>query len=413
MGDHCPLGRGRRVSERGKRSRDGQQWILDYLCKTAGMVQNFEDNKFELPPGTKNYKMISKLQGEDAARKEAVAHALEAAGHAETALEVYVKAAESYRKGQHTIFEDDHPQKLKLYDGMVRCYDRVMALADYPIERIDVPFEGQNIQIILHLLPDRRKAPCILYIPGMDQTKEFYPYAYQNDMLRRGMHGCAMDGPGQGICNIRKIRVTADNYERAVKAVIDVLVKRPEIDADKIGVFGISMGSFWAPRAAGYDSRIKACAGASATFANKDHIFNVSSPRFKQVFMYMAGISDEREFDKMAEAMTLAGFGRKIQCPTLMATGEFDPLSPVEEALAIFNEMSCPKELWILENEFHRVWAMEGLGGLDLNPFAIDWLRDALDGKITADHNKTVYIRQKSGRAVFDDPLPADHPGRW
>ena len=96
-----------------------------------------------------------------------------------------------------------------------------------------------------------------------------------------------------------------------------------------------------------------------------------------------------------------------------MATGEFDPLSPVEEALAIFNEMSCPKELWILENEFHRVWAMEGLGGLDLNPFAIDWLRDALDGKIKADHNKTVYIRQKSGRAVFDGSLPADHPGRW
>jgi hypothetical protein len=48
-----------------------------------------------------------------------------------------------------------------------------------------------------------------------------------------------------------------------------------------------------------------------------------------------------------------------------------------------------------------------------LNPFAVDWLRDALTGKIPADHNKTVYVRQKSGRAVFDDALPADYPGRW
>ena len=87
------------MSERTKRRRDGQQWILDYLCKTAGMVQNFEDSKFELPPGTKSYKMISKLQGEDAARKEAVARALEAAGHRETALEVYVKAAEFISQG--------------------------------------------------------------------------------------------------------------------------------------------------------------------------------------------------------------------------------------------------------------------------------------------------------------------------
>ena len=377
------------------------------------MVQNFEDDRPELPPGTKSYRMISKLQGEDAARKECVARALDEADHPETALEAYVKAAESYRKGQHVIFDDDHPQKLKLYAGLVRCYDRIMELADYPIERIDVPFEGQTIQIILHLLPDRRKAPCVLYIPGMDQTKEFYPYVYQNDMLRRGMHGCAMDGPGQGISNIRKIRVTANNYERAVKAVIDVLVQRPEIDKDKIGVFGISMGSFWAPRAAAFDPRIKACAGASATFANKNHIFNVSSPRFKQVFMYMAGISDENEFDDMAATMTLVSHCDKIRCPTLLATGEFDPLSPVEEGLAVFHELAAPKELWVLENEFHRVWAMQGLAGLDLNAFVVDWLRDAMTGKISADHNKTVYVRQKSGRAVFDDALPPDYPGRW
>ena len=401
------------MSAKAKRQRDGQQWILDYLSKSAGMVQNFEDEKFELPPGTKNYRMISKLQGEDAVRKEALARALDQAGHSETALEAYVKAAESYRKGQHVIFEDDHPQKLKLYAGLTRCYDRVMQLADYPIERIDVPFEGQSIQILLHLLPDRRKAPCIIYIPGMDQTKEFYPYVQQNDMLRRGMHGCSMDGPGQGICNIRKVRVTADNYERAVKAVIDVLVKRAEIDAANIGVFGISMGSFWAPRAAAVDSRIKACAGASATFADKEHIFNITSPRFKQVFMYMAGIDDEETFDAMAAQMTLGGFCGKIRCPTLMATGEFDPLSPVEEGIAAFEELTAPKELWILENEFHRVWAMQGLAGLDLNSFALDWLRDAMAGKIAANHNKTVYVRQKSGRGVFDDTLPADYPGRW
>ena len=65
------------------RRRDGQQWILDYMAKTAGMVQNFEDEKFELPRGVKNYKMISKLKGEEAAHIEAVTAAAEEAVAAE------------------------------------------------------------------------------------------------------------------------------------------------------------------------------------------------------------------------------------------------------------------------------------------------------------------------------------------
>ena len=395
------------------RRRDNQQWILDYIAKTAGMVQNFEDDKFELPKGVKNYKMISKLQGEDAEHKEKIAQAAEEAGMRETALELYIQATESYRKGQHVIFEDDHPQKIKLHAGLIRCYDRAMALADYPVERIEVPFEGQEIQIILHLLPEKRKAPCIIYIPGMDQTKEFYPYILQNDMIRRGMHACAIDGPGQGISNMRKIHVTENNYERAVSAVIDYLVTREEIDADKIGVFGISMGSYWAPLAASIDGRIKACAGGSATFSDKHVIFGEASPRFKQIFMYMAGYTDEDAFDEMGGKMTLKGCGEKITCPTLLATGEFDPLSHLEDAFRFFDEITAPKEFWVLENEFHRVWGMQGLGGLDLNPWAVDWLRKALKGEIPEDHDKTVYIKQKSGRGAFSGAMPDDHPKRW
>jgi dienelactone hydrolase len=247
----------------------------------------------------------------------------------------------------------------------------------------------------------------------MDQTKEFYPYVFQNDFLQRGMHGCSMDGPGQGISNMRKVRITADNYERAGKAVVDYLVKRPEIDPDKIGVFGISMGSYCAPRIAALDPRIKACAAASASFGEKRWAFDEFSPRFKQVFMYMAGMKDEDALDSMAEKMILRGYGNRIHCPILLATGEFDPLSPVEAALEFFEEIEGPKELWVLENEFHRVWAMDGLGGLDLNPFAVDWLRDALNGRLPSNHKKTVYIRQKTGPGPFDGPLPSDYPGRW
>ena len=153
--------------------------------------------------------------------------------------------------------------------------------------------------------------------------------------MQRGVHFAAMDGPGQGKSNMRKIRVTDTNYEEAGKAVIDHLVEHPAIDADRIAVMGRSMGSFWAPRIAAHDPR----AATSANFAPKVFIFNQASPRFKQVFMYMAGMTDDEEaFDEMAERMVLTGgYAGRIRCPTLLVTGEFDPLSPVEYAKAVYD----------------------------------------------------------------------------
>lgn len=132
-----------------------------------------------------------------------------------------------------------------------------------------------------------------------------------NPVIRRNMHMIAMDGPGQGMSNIRKIRVTHDNYERAASAVIDYLLTRPEVDPGGIVMFGNSMGSFWAIHTAASDSRIKAVATGASCFGAKTAIFEQSSPRFKQVFMYMAGYDKEEAFDRDVAAYPAPGFG----CP--------------------------------------------------------------------------------------------------
>lgn len=108
----------------------------------------------------------------------------------------------------------------------------MIALNEYPKERVEVPWEGRQIQANFHILPDRRKAPCVLFIPGMDGVKERHFDPRNNPVIRRTMHMIAMDGPGQGMSNIRKIRVTHDNYERAASAIIDYLLTRPEVDPE-------------------------------------------------------------------------------------------------------------------------------------------------------------------------------------
>ena len=78
--------------------------------------------------------------------------------------------------------------------------------------------------------------------------------------------------------------------------------------------------------------------------------------------MYMAGIHDEDEFDeKVAAHLTTTGYGEKITCPTLLIQGEYDPLCPLEDAQELFEKLRVPKEMWVMEDDFHGIWRLPGV----------------------------------------------------
>ena len=127
-------------------------------------------------------------------------------------------------------------------------------------------------------------------------------------------------------------------------------------------------------------------AGIMGILYSMTPIFELAPPSFKANFMYMAGISDEAAFDKMAAQMGLAGVGAKLKCPTLITQGENDFLCPLEGADRFFSEIAGPKEMWVFHDEFHP------LGGVmaHLIPWLADWVLDALDGKFPAGYARRV-----------------------
>jgi dipeptidyl aminopeptidase/acylaminoacyl peptidase len=386
--------------------RDNQQWMLDLALNMRGRVQNFERDDLEVPAGkrARNYRMLPKVWREAAERHEKLARRAQAQGHNAAATYHYDHAIEAYRMAQHPIYFDDHPVKIYLCNKLNEMVDRRSKVAAYPIERVEVPFDGgKTISCLLHLLPDRRKAPVVIYVPGMDQTKEVFPKAAHNIALERGFHVLAMDGPGQGNSNIQKIRVK-DNYERAGAAVISYLMKRPEVDAKKIAIYGISMGSYWSLRLSSYDHRAAAVVSSVACFNPNNTIFTQSSPRFKQMFMYMAGYEDEERFDEeVAKGMTVRGYLDKITCPTLLVTGEFDPLCPLEDAVEAYADLRVPKEMWVMENQYHPLWGIQNLGGLDCHEYVMDWLEGLFDGShAPTKKGRIAYIREH-GDGPFGD----------
>jgi len=394
--------------------RDNQQWMLDLALNMRGRVQNFERDDLEVPAGkrARNYRMLPKVWREAAERHEKLARRAQAHGANETATFHYDHAIEAYRMAQHPIYYDDHPVKLYLCGKLNEMVDRRIKVASYPIERVEVPFgKGKTISCLLHLLPDRRKAPVVIYVPGMDQTKEVFPKAFHNVALSRGFHVLAMDGPGQGNSNIQKIRSVGENYERAGAAVISYLMKRREIDAKKIAIYGISMGSFWSLRLSSYDHRAAAVISSVACFNPNNTIFTQSSPRFKQMFMYMAGYEDEEKFDQeVAKGMTVRGYLGKVKCPTLLVTGEFDPLCPLEDAIEAFEDLKVPKEMWVVENQFHPLWGLPNFGGMDCHDYVLDWLKGLFSGKrVPTKRGRVAYIREGGdgpwGRCEWNPPI--------
>ncbi len=257
-----------------KLGKNNQQWIFDYIIRTTGKTAHWELDATlgKLPPEVRRWDMIPKIMGKQAARSEDFGREAEEAGHFRTAWEAYRRAANAYFLAQHIVCEDDNPEKIRLYQKFLSCHEKVRKYSGHHVEKLEIPWGDRTVPALFHLAPVSGKAPCVINIPGMDQTKETFPSSpgnslvYPNPFLERGMHVLAMDGPGQGECNLRKIRYQPENYNEAGKAVIDYLITRPEVDSEKIGVYGISMGSYWGSHLAAFDSRVKATVATMGCF---------------------------------------------------------------------------------------------------------------------------------------------------
>jgi pimeloyl-ACP methyl ester carboxylesterase len=388
--------------KRNERTRDGQQWIYDYMMKTTGRAIHFEMDGRQVPSQVKSIRMAAKHMAREGEAAERLARAAEERGDRINARALFRTASEHFRDAQHFAIPPLGARRWDYYARARDCARRLYALADTPVETVEIPFQDRSIPGVLHLCPGAAPGPAIVFIPGMDNTKENWPNPLDNEFLERGIHVLAIDGPGQGEALERGIYVDATNNMAAATAAYEFLAARDEVDAARIGIVGRSFGTFWSLRAAADEPRFAAVAGAVACYYwERLTIFDEAPIRFKQVFMAMAGTTDETAFDAMCETFTLKGHAERVKCPVLMATGEFDPLNPLEEAEAVFAALAGPKEMWIFEDEFHPIIAPTALAGRRTFHFVAEWMSRALAGAIAPDHTRKVFVR-KNGEGFYD-----------
>jgi dienelactone hydrolase len=204
-------------------------------------------------------------------------------------------------------------------------------------EATDVPFEGAVLPSLFVPAPGAGRKPAVIVWNGFDVTKEFLLLLGVDDWTNRGISVLVCDQPGSGEA-LRFHGITARlDSEVAASACIDHLSARAEVDSARIGITGISMGGYYAPRAAAFEHRLAACAAWGAfhdlrgVLANLERTGAHSAPPFQGPWVF--GLADEPgNRAAVLSAMTLETAAAEISCPLLVLHGESDRQVPVEQA---------------------------------------------------------------------------------
>jgi 2,6-dihydroxypseudooxynicotine hydrolase len=190
----------------------------------------------------------------------------------------------------------------------------------------------------------------LIMAPGLDSTKEEI-HAYEEPFLARGIAVLAFDGPGQGEAEY-EIPICGD-YERAARAVCDWIEKRQDLDTRSIAIWGVSLGGYYAPRAAAYEKRIRACIALSGPF-DWERIWEGLPELTRETFRVRSHSKDEASARQVAKTLSMRGAAQHIACPIFVVTGRQDRLVPAAHAEQLAKAVSGPVELLIVEDGGHN-----------------------------------------------------------
>jgi dipeptidyl aminopeptidase/acylaminoacyl peptidase len=255
------------------------------------------------------------------------------AGRMVSAAEAWQRAAWCYHLGKFLWFEDAALHH-RLSELTVSTYAKACPHLDPPAERVEAPFEGTVIPGILRRPRGKAKPPLVLLVPGLDSVKEEL-HAIENDFLRRGMATLAVDGPGQGE-NAPRFPIRPD-WAGVVGPLLDGLRGRGDIDLDKVGLMGISMGGIYGPRAAASEKRLRAVIALAGPY-DLSECWAALNPLTRGGYVFYTRSRDEQEAFQKSKTLTLRGVLDKVTCPLLVIHGKLDRLFPPEQAERIARE---------------------------------------------------------------------------
>lgn len=269
-------------------------------------------------------------------------------GHRLSAGEHLTRAAVCYHFSKF-LFVIDSGQMKAAHAKAIECRNAALPLIDPPGERVLIPYEGRHLAGNLRKPAGAARPPVLVMCMGLDSAKEEMD-GNESAFLARGVATLTFDGPGQGEGEY-DFAIRGD-YEVVVKAVLDFIEGRADLDAARVGVWGVSLGGYYAPRAAAFDKRIQACIALSGPFDWAD-CFGRLPELTRQAFQARSRSQSPAEARARAGTLTLKDVAGNITCPLFIVAGKQDGIVPWQEAERLAAAVSGPVVRCFLEDGNH------------------------------------------------------------
>ncbi|MFB6165705.1 MAG: alpha/beta hydrolase [Haloarculaceae archaeon] len=296
-------------------------------------------------------------------------------GHPETAARHLLRAAMYYHFGSFAWYVDEDERE-SAHRRAVELFGRAGRHVDPPVQRIEADGPGGvtvpgNLRVPDDAPPGTDASPLVVLLSGLDSTKE-EQHTRASDFHRRGVATLTVDAAGQGEAWYDQ-RMTPE-FPAYVSAIVDAVAERdPDgVEADRLGVYGVSLGGFYAPQVAAADDRFDAVVGLSGPFT-VGPITPYKSDSLRKGFLHACKTPSPIEADAVTERMTLRDCIEDLTAPTLTIAGANDHVIPPAQTKRIAREAPDGELLFyedgdhVCKNRVH-----------DYRPRAADWLRDRL-----------------------------------
>jgi dienelactone hydrolase len=356
-----------------------------HTLRLAAQAQQGGGDVFDIARAMKNVEAGDKAAWERAwlelaQRTEARANDALTAGRQSTARQYFFHASNYYRMSDVLLTIAEEPKRAERFRKSRDNFRAAAELNDPKIEFISVRCGNEEYDgYFCHpTKPKSGKWPAVLFLGGADAYAEEI-YFGGKQMLDRGWTMLLVDTPGRGSSIYLKGIKTRPDYEVPGKACIDYLVSRPEVDADRIALLGISMAGYYAPRVAAFEKRLKALVAWSGCYSILDDLYDFCVHLQPVCQRLLGGVSHE-EARMLLEDFTMAGVAKNITSPTLITHGDKDTLMSVEGARRLFNEIGAKDKTLKIYGEAdgggrihcsHDYWAHN-------LPYMLDWLEERL-----------------------------------
>jgi dipeptidyl aminopeptidase/acylaminoacyl peptidase len=271
----------------------------------------------------------------------------------------YLQRASAYYHVGERFLQPKSKEGLDAYARGVQCLkDAAKTMKRPRLEYVEIPYDDTGLPAIyVHAEPANRdgKVPAVVFFDGLDITKEIQYFKGVRDLAARGIACLIVDGPGNGeAIRFRNLYLRHDTEHYATPAY-EYLASRPEVDPKRIGVMAISLGGYYAPRAAAFEPRYACCIAWGAQWDYQkiwrdrfDLLARAETPSLSVASQHIAWVLNARSQEDVLERLApfkLDGVVQKIACPFLMLHGEGDEQIALSEAQKCFDAVGSKNKV--------------------------------------------------------------------